>query len=74
MTGEAITSVAKALHASIGFERWPTPECTQCVAAAEASARALLHAMQSHKKEGVNLSEWRAISEFLEDFAVKNNL
>jgi hypothetical protein len=74
MASKAITSVAKTLHASIGFERWPSPECTQCVAAAESAARALLHAMHSHKKEDVAISEWRAISEFLEDFAAKNGL
>ena len=41
-TGEMIERVAKALHASLGFEaNWPHPECTQCVDAARAAIRAM---------------------------------
>lgn len=33
-----IERVAKALHASLGYEaQWPAPECTQCMDAARAA-------------------------------------
>jgi hypothetical protein len=39
---EMLDRVAKALHASLGYEhRWPEPECTQCMDAARAAILAM---------------------------------
>lgn len=39
---EMIERVARALHASLGYEtEWPTPECTQCMDAARAAIEAM---------------------------------
>lgn len=37
-----VERVAKALHASLGYEaQWPSPECTQCIDAARAAIEAM---------------------------------
>lgn len=39
---EMIDRVARVLHEAIGYERWPNPECTQCLDA----ARKIIEAMR----------------------------
>ena len=34
--------IARVLHAKLGYEGWPTPECTQCMDAAEAVSKEFL--------------------------------
>lgn len=39
---EMIERVARAIHASLGYEAgWPHPECTQCIDAARAAIEAM---------------------------------
>lgn len=49
-----IEKVARAIHASLGYEaNWPTPECTQCMDATRAAIEAMREPSEKMQHAGL---------------------